>query len=377
MDITIGGSPAGRIAMQLYSDIAPRTAENFKVLCRGDTTSAVSGAKLAFKGSGFHRVIKGFMIQGGDFTNHNGTGGESIYGERFEDESFEVKHTKAGLLSMANAGKDTNGSQFFITTVPTPHLDNKHVVFGHVVKGMGVVRRIENLPTGANDKPNEAVVIADAGVYAEGEDPLAQTGTAAPEDGDVYEEYPEDQGGEKTPEALLRIAGEVKGFGNAHFKKGALKEAVAKYEKAIRYLTEIHPDPLDIEELTVEQRKQYYSTKVSCLLNAAMCHVKLGANTPAIASATSVLTLASELGSSTTATTHGIAVSSQDQCKALFRRGQAHLTRKELEEAVEDLTRAAGLAPEDKLVARELAVAQKAVRERAEKEKKAFAKMFQ
>jgi len=167
LDITIGGVSAGRIIVKLFDDVVPKTAENFRALCTGEKGIGTLGKPLHFKGSTFHRVIKDFMLQGGDFTAGNGTGGESIYGETFKDENFKKKHTKSGMLSMANAGKNTNGSQFFITTVPTKHLDGIHVVFGRVVKGMNLVKKIENLPTDSNDKPKQTVKIADCGVLDE------------------------------------------------------------------------------------------------------------------------------------------------------------------------------------------------------------------
>jgi peptidylprolyl isomerase len=161
-DITIGNSPVGRIVMELYADTTPKTAENFRALCTGEKGIGKSGKPLHFKGSAFHRVIPDFMCQGGDFTKGNGTGGESIYGEKFADENFIKKHTGPGILSMANAGVNTNGSQFFLCTIATPWLDGKHVVFGKVVEGMNVVKAIEAVGSSLG-KTKKPVVIADSG----------------------------------------------------------------------------------------------------------------------------------------------------------------------------------------------------------------------
>ncbi|KAL9005481.1 MAG: hypothetical protein Q9188_001759 [Gyalolechia gomerana] len=310
------------------------------------------------KGSIFHRVMKGFMIQGGDFTAGNGRGGESIYGEKFEDENFKLKHDKPLLLSMANAGPGTNGSQFFVTTVNTPHLDGKHVVFGEVLDGKGIVRKIENLKT-QNEKPQQDVTIVDCGQLS-GDESVAPSKKVPDRTGDPYEDFPEDQAGEiKTPETC-KIANELKDFGNKAFKIGDLNLALDKYQKGLRYLNELpEPDEDDPPELS----KQLTAIRFTLHSNSALLQNKLKSYEDAQKSATIALEQADVAG--------------PDRAKAFYRKGLASLGLKDEDQAVKDFEEALNLAPGDAAITKELSAVKKKLAEQAKKEKAAYKKFFE
>ncbi|KAL8673616.1 MAG: hypothetical protein Q9168_001971 [Polycauliona sp. 1 TL-2023] len=357
-DIDIGQQKEGRVTFELYDDVVPKTAENFRALCTGEKGTGSSGKPLSYKGSIFHRVIKGFMIQGGDFTAGNGTGGESIYGEKFEDENFTLKHDKPLLLSMANAGPGTNGSQFFVTTVPTPHLDGKHVVFGEVLDGKGIVRKIENMNV-QNDKPQKDVTIADCGQLS-GDEAAAPSKKAPDSTGDLYEDFPEDQGKDiKAPETC-KIANELKDFGNKAFKAGDLNLALDKYQKGLRYLNE---DPEVEKDDPPELPKQLTAIRFTLHSNSALLQNKLKAFEEAQKSATNALEQQD--------------VADADRAKALYRKGIANEGLKDDEQATKDFEEALKLAPNDAAITKELTAVKKKVAEQSKKEKAAYKKFFQ
>ncbi|XP_063415307.1 peptidyl-prolyl cis-trans isomerase D-like [Mytilus trossulus] len=354
-DIEIGNESVGRIVFELFKDKLPKTAENFRALCTGEKgNGATTGLPLHFKGCPFHRIIKDFMVQGGDFSNKNGTGGESIYGEKFDDEGFPYTHDKAGLLSMANSGPGTNGSQFFILCKPAHHLDGKHVVFGKVLKGMGVVRTLEN--TEKNEEtPVKECKIADCGEIALGEDDgfVKDDGS-----GDIYPEWPEDSGVDfentENKEKVLTMITSIKGFGNNFFKEQKIQDAKRKYKKALRYL-EYAEDNMDMEEDESNMDKLF---NIPITLNLAACSLKLKEYSDALQHCDQVLQ------------------EDEKNVKALFRRGQALNGLNKWDEALESLKQASQVEPTDKGILTEMAKTKKLVDAYKAKEKKMYSNMF-
>lgn len=344
-DISIGGKTAGRVVFELFDDITPKTAENFKQLCLKTP---------GYKDSIFHRVIKDFMIQGGDYENFNGTGGSSIYGEKFDDENFELKHDEPFLLSMANAGPNTNGSQFFVTTVKTPHLDGKHVVFGKVISGKSVIRKVERTETGESDRPLKECKVINCGILNEGDPLVIDDGT-----GDKYEDIISDEPSVdiNKPETVFEAVNNIKNIGTECFKQGKLELALDKYIKAQSYMADYNP-----YDLTDEDVATYWKLQISCYLNMSLMSLKLKNAQDTIKYSTEVLECEQ--------------LDDKSKAKAYFRRGSGHLIGHNEEDAIADFEEAHNLQPTDAGIAKALNDAKVSLKNRKAKEKAAFSKFF-
>lgn len=348
------GHAKGRVVFKLYNDVVPRTAENFRALATGEKGTSKLGKPLHYKGSIFHRVIKDFMCQGGDFTHGTGVGGESIYGEKFEDENFTLTHDKPFLLSMANAGPNTNGLQFFITTTATPHLNGKHVVFGEVIEGKGLVRQLERCEKGENDKPLKDWTIADCGELPADYVPQAHKDAT----GDPYEAVLADNDQIDVSSAALVFAAVkfLKELGTKLLKEGRFEEAYAKYTKAADYLADFFP-----EELSKEDTAEKLSLQTSSLLNAAMAALKMKEGRMAAKAAEAALKFELEPAM---------------QAKAHFRRGLGYLLVKDEDRAQAAFEEALKFNPNDAAIVKGLNDVKEQARARKEKQKRAMAKFF-
>lgn len=357
-DISCNGNNKGRVVFELFNDVVPKTAENFRALCTGEKgVSEKSGKPLHYKGSIFHRVIKDFMCQGGDFTHGTGTGGESIYGEKFEDENFQLVHDKPFLLSMANAGPGTNGSQFFITTVPTPHLNGKHVVFGQVIQGKSIVRQLERCEKGASDKPVDDWTISDCGELDA--DYVPQVSVTDDGTGDVYEDVLADNDSinVQDPASVIEAVSKLKDIGTALLKKGSLETSFAKYKKAAGFLDDFFPEDLSDENLA-----KINELKRSCWLNAALVALKLKLGKETIDAASKALEVEG--------------IDHKSRAKALYRKGSGYLLAKNEDEAQKVFEEALKLEPTDGAIIKGLADVKTSIKQRKEKQKKAMAKFF-
>ncbi|KAJ6682031.1 PEPTIDYL-PROLYL CIS-TRANS ISOMERASE CYP40 [Salix koriyanagi] len=325
LDISIGGELEGRIVVELYKDVVPKTAENFRALCTGEKgIGPNTGVPLHYKGGRFHRVIKGFMIQGGDISAGDGTGGESIYGLKFEDENFELKHERKGMLSMAN-----------------------------VIKGMGVVRSIEHVATEAGDYPSQDTVIVDCGEIPEGEDDGISNFF---KDGDTYPDWPADL--DMKPDEIswwMKAVDSIKAFGNEQYKKQDCKMALRKYRKALRYL-DVCWEKEDIDE---EKSSSLRKSKSQIFTNSSACKLKLGDIKGALLDTDFAMR------------------DGEDNAKAFFRQGQAYMALNDIDASVASFKKALDLEPNDGGIKKELASARKKIANRHDQEKKAYARMFQ
>lgn len=378
MDFAVGGEPVGRVVFELFDD-TPLTSANFRALCKGDKPTPEGSVPLTFKDSNIHRIVRNFAIQGGDIVYGDGTGGTSIYGDQFDDENFVHNHAEPFVLSMANAGPNSNKSQFFVTLKGSPHLDGKHVAFGKVVAGKSVLRQLEELDTAPGDVPVLPVTITNCGELKRDAKLLlpfigSQDGLTA----DKYEEHPDDnfnvgkEEGELNfddPEQALRVTLEIKAYATEVYKMAGdaeseeeramvLRVALQKYKKALRYVFELSPDP----DSSKKAYDEFQKAKLALHQNMGLVALQLKKYDQVINSTTSALEME--------------CATSRDRAKALSRRSSAYQGLKKQERAINDLEQAHELLPSDPQISKSLTALKQESEMKEKKQKAQYAKFF-
>lgn len=355
LDIDIGPKRVGRVVLRLY-DEAPRAKQNFTALCLAKAYAHVI----------FHRIVRNYMLQAGDTTHGKkdsvdsdkiGTGGASTFGEPFPDEN--LGDIAPFRVCMANSGPNTNTSQFFISTNSLHHLRGKHTVFGEVTHGKSVLREMENTPTDRTNFPTTEVVIADCGVWSEGDDVPIFNASYDPIGGDVYEEYPDDDNhiDKKLTESALNAATTIKGSGDLLLKKGDRQNALFKYKKAMRYIMEYIPDRDDEPDnyaRCIELKKKIY-------LNSSLACLQVQEYPRCVEYCEYLL---------------DFELSPAEEAKTYFRRGSSYHHLKQYKEALKDLQRAHELVPTDEKIAGEIKKCEDDMEREKQKEKKKYLKFF-
>ncbi|XP_037871386.1 peptidyl-prolyl cis-trans isomerase D [Bombyx mori] len=357
LDISIDGVSAGRIVIELRSDVVPKTAENFRALCTGEKGIGVYGKPLHYKGVRFHKAVNQFMVQGGDIVNGDGSGGESIYGPKFEDENFTLT-AKSGVLAMANEGRpDTNSSQFCITTIPCPHINGTNVIFGEVVAGFELVDEMQRYGEGDDGRPGAECVIEDCGEITEQNwDVCCRDGTS-----DKIPEFPTDWRniGAVSLDDLISCIRDVKAAGNGMFSERRYKAAIRKYRKCLRYVDYALSIVQGMHEKETEHIIDLTSTFIlQCNLNLAACYSRTEDYRACIECCTQVLDR------------------SPRNEKALYRRGQANFALKNYEAALSDLRRAERASPHNRAVLALLDEVRRCSRRYNELQKQRLSKFF-
>ena len=355
LDIAVDSEKVGRVVVELFKDVVPRTAENFRALCTGEHGVGINGKRLHYKGSIFHKVLPQFMIQGGDIINFDGTSGESVYGAQFEDENFKLSHLSGGLLSMVNEGyPNSNSSQFVITISASTHLDNTNVVFGRVLKGMGVILEASQVNT-VTDIPIEKIEIIDCGELK-----ASQEWGLEENDGteDVFTPWPEDwdpkSNKELDPKHMAEVIRKIKDSGNYYFSQENYADADKKYKKALRYYKWM-AKKVDSPNFPNES---LLNTKMTLLLNLAAVKLKKKEHREALDLCTEVLQL------------------DKKNSKALFRRSQAHMGLNEYDSGLADLKNALLKSPNNKAILMEIEKVKTIMNSYLEIEKASCQRMF-